>query len=66
MNKVELRNQLTTDIEQFLANGGVVVTEVAKKVKVRHPVSGHQKLSFGPKPPHRYPASSWSFIDMKK
>ena len=66
MNKVELRNQLTTDIEQFLANGGVVVTQKAQKVKVRHPVTGHQKLFFGPKAPHRYPASSWSFIDMKK
>ena len=66
MNKSELRNQLTNDIEQFLATGGHIVTEKSQKVKVKHPATGHQKLFFGPKAPHRYPASSWSFIDMKK
>ena len=62
MNKSDVRNSIASDVEAFLSKGGSVTIIESVKVKVKHPASGQQKISFGWKQPHALPSSVWKYI----
>lgn len=63
MTKKELRDSVSSDVNQFLASGGTVVTCRTVKRKIKHPASGHQKTVFFEKQPPKRAHSSWMLID---
>ena len=63
MNKKELRNSVSDDVSKFLASGGSVVTCKSVKRKVKHSVTGKQKMVFFEKEPPKRAHSSWGLID---
>lgn len=63
MDKTELRTSIVSDIETFLANGGMILhSKPARKRKPKMTVTGKQKGAFRWSQPKNRPSNSFDGI----
>jgi hypothetical protein len=61
--KLDLRNEVSFAIEEFLKSGGIITVERTVKRKSKMMASGHQKHYFGWAAPKNRPIQNWDFIE---
>jgi len=65
MNKLDLRNKTAMDIQQYLSNGGTIITEKAYNPRKKNPANGKQKHYFTSIAPKKRPSQMYDFIETK-
>ena len=63
MNKTDTRISLASDLDTFLAQGGIVEILKSKKVRRNTQARAKQKASFGWSAPINRPCVNWDLIE---
>lgn len=63
MSKTDTRISLASDLDAFLAQGGIVEILKSKKVRTNAQARGKQKASFGWSAPVNRPCVNWDIIE---
>lgn len=65
MNKITLRIQVSHDIQQYISNGGIIITEKSYNPRKRNPANGKQKHYYTSVTPKKRPSQMYDFIERK-
>lgn len=65
-SKTEIRTNLTSEIEAFLASGGHVTVIAPRKIRAKAPATGKQKMTLAWSAPKNRPSQNWDLIPTKR